>query len=84
MNKIENLLVSVMEECSEIQKNASKALRFGLENSYGLNPDNARLIVLEYLDLMTVISILQNASAKIKKIQSYQDVSRELGTLKED
>lgn len=32
MNKIEYLLVTVMEECAEIQKECSKCLRFGLSD----------------------------------------------------
>ena len=99
MNKTENLLVSVMEECSEIQKAASKALRFGLQNSNGLNPTNARQIILEFFDLMAVIQLLQDEgtlptltaeeqgeliAAKFRKVVSWQHVSREFGTLEEE
>ena len=34
MTTIEHLLVCLMEECAEVTKDASKALRFGLDNKY--------------------------------------------------
>lgn len=34
MTPIEHLLVCLMEECAEVTKDASKALRFGLNNKY--------------------------------------------------
>lgn len=99
MNKIENLLVSVSEECSEIQKAVSKALRFGLDEHYNTDPTNAEEIIHEYYDLTALIHLLQYEDAlprlspeemertiiaKLQKVEHYQNVSRELGNLKED
>ena len=61
MNRIENELITAMEECAEIQKEISKALRFGLNNHHPDQPDfsNAENIILEYIQLKAVIEKLQ-------------------------
>lgn len=52
MTREEHLLVIIAEECVEIAKNATKALRFGLhECGPGVPDTNARLMCLECADL---------------------------------
>lgn len=57
----ENLLVTAMEECAEIQQSISKALRFGMRNHHPDIPDesNGDHIVLEYYQLCAVMDMLQ-------------------------
>lgn len=88
----ENLLVTVSEECNEIGQAVSKTLRFGdtHENLYD--------IMCEFYQLCAVVDMCQEAgilprlayedesliaSEKKRKVRMYQNVSRELGTLKE-
>lgn len=61
MKQFENLLVTVSEECAEIQQAVSKALRFGLENHHPNNPDvtNADDILHEFIQLQALIESLQ-------------------------
>lgn len=63
MKKYENVLVSVAEECAEIEKATAKALRFGLQNHHPENPDvtNADEILYEYLHLSVLIEMLQES-----------------------
>ena len=67
MTREEHLLTIIAEECAEIAKAASKALRFGLDNH---NPQedetNAVLMHREYLDLTTVMQMLSNESAQMR------------------
>ena len=39
MTVYENLMVTAMEECAEIQKEISKALRFGINNHHPDEPE---------------------------------------------
>lgn len=65
MNLREHLLTILAEECSEVAKNASKALRFGVDEVYR-GPENPRLlsnrerIVDELEDLRVIIDILKD------------------------
>lgn len=61
MKQFENMLVTVSEECAEIQQAVSKALRFGLENHHPNNPDatNADDILHEFIQLQALIESLQ-------------------------
>lgn len=61
MNQYENILVTISEECAEIQKAVSKALRFGLENHHPDQPDcsNADDILFEFIHLQTLIEGFQ-------------------------
>ncbi len=81
MNEREYLLVCVMEECSEIQKAASKALRFNLND-----PDE---IENEFIDLVALFEMLQfvtldeeRIAAKKKKVRKFMKVSIETERLK--
>lgn len=51
-----------MEECSEIQKEISKSMRFGLGNYHPLTPEitNEDNLLEEYYQLQAVIEYLQN------------------------
>ena len=75
MNKTEHLLVVLSEECSEVIKEVSKALRFGLEDC---NPNindgvtNSEKITKEIADLIGIIETL--VSGGIIKGPSLKDV----------
>lgn len=61
MNKTEHLLTCLIEECAEIQKSATKALRFGLDD-HGPDgpPINSESIAHEITDLLAVIEMLES------------------------
>ncbi|MCL2465032.1 MAG: hypothetical protein FWF28_08195 [Micrococcales bacterium] len=52
MNRVEHLMVCLMEECAEVQKAAAKALRFGLTDR---NVDD---LYREYVDVEAVFDLL--------------------------
>lgn len=60
MNKIEHLLTCLIEECSEVQKEATKALRFGLDDKYKCDSHQAQKIVNEFADLLGVFEMLKD------------------------
>jgi hypothetical protein len=61
MNKTEHLLTCLIEECAEVQKEAAKALRFGLSDHAPDTPDkaNADAIAAECVDLAAIIEMLE-------------------------
>lgn len=68
MNTTEHLLVCLAEECGEVAKECSKALRFGLDDQLTLNPDgprgtegptNREKIIAELNDLCGVVRMLE-------------------------
>jgi len=78
MNRIEHLLTCLIEECAEVQKEASKALRFGFDDKWksDLNTLNtAEKIALECIDLSAVISMLQDEKI-IEAPNDYADLIR--------
>lgn len=96
MTKNENLLVTLMEECSELQQAVSKALRFGMSNYHPSEPDrtNEVDIMTEYYQLISVMEMLimsgvlhddvPASDIKNKKrtnVEKYQVVSKQLGLL---
>ncbi len=94
MNKTEHLLTCLVEECAEIQKEAAKALRFGLDDHA---PDtentNAERIAVEYVDLIAIMEMLEEENiipahrtperiqAKKDKVLRYMEYARQRGTL---
>lgn len=63
MTRNENLLVTLMEECAELQQAVSKALRFGMDNYHPANPEktNEHNIMVEYYQLVSVMEMLVNS-----------------------
>lgn len=99
MTHNDNLLVTLMEECSEIQQATSKALRFGLD---GISPteqkSNKDLILQEYYELTAIMDMLiddevlpRYSSAKVtdiktnkkEKVWNYQILSKNIGRIEE-
>jgi len=95
VDKIEHLLVCLIEECAEVQKAVSKALRFGLDDHAPDNPTitNDIDIANECVDLLAIIEMLrdeniipsQNTSqmlqAKKDKVAKYMKYAEERGSL---
>ena len=95
MNVQENLLVTLMEECTEVAKAASKILRAGLDHTPpGRTTTNLQELYAELQDLYgTVAELAENGEgfedigtyepekihAKQKKLRHYIAVSRERG-----
>lgn len=94
MNRTEYLLTCLIEECSEIQQAAAKALRFGPNVGFpGGTTTNAQDIAKECVDVMAVIEMLEtdriiknirterSINNKKEKVFRYMEHSRKLGTL---
>lgn len=88
MNKVENLLASVSEECGEASQVACKAMRFGLDHLWPeKNETNRRILEREIADILGAAEELgltirrEDVEAKRVKIRKYQSLSVELGTL---
>ena len=94
MNRKEHLLTILSEECIEIAKEISKALRFGLEDHHPTQVGtNSKKINDEYNDLLGVMQMLINEGhlkievdplkiqAKMEKVEKYLKYSEEHGTL---
>lgn len=98
MNKVEYLLVCLIEEAAEVQQIASKCLRFGLNNHHPDHPEienvdelHRELVDLDAIHLMLIYagilpakdSSIKDMSPKIEKVEHYMHVSRACGTLRE-
>ncbi len=59
MNEREYLLTCLIEELSEVQKAATKALRFGVDDHWQDEPTNRVLMRLEMLDVLCLASMLR-------------------------
>ena len=96
MNRQEHLLVILSEECAELSKEASKALRFGLNDHEPEKIEtNAQRIVAEFNDLFAIIGMLKDIGsldekelvniksieAKKKKVEKWLNYSQSVGTL---
>lgn len=95
MNVVENLLVTLMEECSEIAKCCSKILRAGIDHTPpGRQTTNLQELKAEIADLKgTLLELVNNDAAylcllddnsravnnKQVKLRHYIAVSREHG-----
>ena len=97
MNKTEHLLTCLIEECSEIQKGAAKALRFGLDDhAPGDSTTNNESISREAIDLIAIIEMLEERNIipslrtseliqlKKDKVIRYMKYAQERGTLDAD
>lgn len=98
MNIEEHLLTCLAEECAEVAKEVSKALRFGLEDRDPTN-DAATTqrwrIRQELNDLFAVVEILEDANIlhrgldlvalafKKQKVRRFLDYAREKGALRD-
>lgn len=90
MNEVDYLLIVLIEEASEVQFNACKALRFGIDNVYKDYSSNIEALNHELSDLLTIIEMLKEhganlnpvvSQAKRAKVKKYMQSSIELGKL---
>lgn len=95
MNRQEQLLTILMEECSEVIKECSKALRFSLDEKWSESEfTNRERIQNELKDVLCVIDILSDeefisypfvttelVEKKKEKIEKYFEISRRYGAL---
>lgn len=96
MNRQEHLLVILSEECAELSKEVSKALRFGLNDHEPLSSEtNAQRMVAEFNDLVAVFRMLaennifnpddllndKSIQEKKEKVELYLTYSKIVGTL---
>jgi hypothetical protein len=97
LNKLDYLLICLSEECAELQKEISKALRFGMDD---FNPNditkisNAERIRREIIDIETLVGMLadetkkylwgtpQEKDIKRRKVEIYMKYSCKLKKLK--
>lgn len=98
MTKNELLLVQLMEECSEVAKRCSKALRFGLDEVQpGHFDTNAKRIRDELHDVISTALVLQSeglledilpdgetVTSRAHRIARFAEYSRKRGCLIED
>jgi hypothetical protein len=96
LNKTEHLLACLIEEAAEIQKNACKGLRFGLDNHYKDNPDNATAISIEFYEMVAVFKILEDEGIfpkingaiiiedKKKRVLEFMRYAEKVGTLESE
>jgi hypothetical protein len=62
MNRSEYLLVQAASECNEVAHRITKALHFGLDECQpGQEESNAQRIISEFIDLVAVMDMLDEA-----------------------
>lgn len=94
MNREQMLLTILAEECQEVAKRATKAIRFTMEEvQAGQDSTNAERIIYEFNDLMAVMHLLfknepvinhEMIALKKDKINKWLEYSKSVGTLTED
>jgi hypothetical protein len=94
VNRTEHLLTILAEECAEVAQQASKALRFGLDDGApGQELTNAQRIAGELDDLRAVAAMCQDEglipspdghrfAEKVAKVEHYLCYSSKRGTLR--
>ncbi len=84
MTREEHLLTIIAEECVEIAKNATKALRFGPDDCEPGHPDsNARRICLECADLLAVLEMLAASNCMFQSAINSVDMEAAMDAKKE-
>jgi len=96
MNREEHLLTILGEECAELHQEASKALRFGIDEQRDLPTSNCERMQKEFNDVLALIEMLNDfycdnifstdttlINLKKLKVEKYLIYSKELGTLQE-
>lgn len=59
---VRELLVCLTEECAEVQKDACKSLRFGLDDHHPDHPDTNRMLLARELgDVLCLLDLLVEA-----------------------
>jgi NTP pyrophosphatase (non-canonical NTP hydrolase) len=95
VTRTEHLLSCLAEECNEVAQRVSKALRFGLsEVQKGQDRTNAQRVVDEFIDLLSVMTVLhregvlvmfhpseRDVAEKLAKIERHMEISRDQGVL---
>ena len=96
MNKIEHLLACLVEECAEVQQEAGKALRFGLNDKWKDKPTPAEGIAYEFCDLFAVYELLQAEGVipkldmsllmqrKKERVHKYMEYAKAKGSLEQN
>lgn len=88
MNKTDHLLTILIEECSEVQKVACKALRFGLDDTNPATKNSNRAeLAHEINDLLAIIreigfiESLEDQAKKMAKVNYWLEYSKTRGRL---
>ena len=93
MTREEHLLVILIEECAEVSKEVSKALRFGMkDHAPGETMKNDEKISIEIGDLVAAMEMLYEAGVirepksgdiekKKVKVEKYLNYSKSVGKL---
>lgn len=89
MNRREHLLVILAEECSEVQKEICKILRFGYDHMKWLRLQNEYNEIVALVEMIADEGISIYAQEHIKqkkkdKVEKYLLESKKLGTLTEE
>lgn len=96
MNRTEHLLTCLIEECAEVQKEATKALRFGLNDDWHRDGTPAHKLEEEFSDLLSIYQMMCDAGfikyihtkdrqyKKSEKVLKWMEYAIEQGTLEED
>ncbi len=93
MTRTEHLLLILAEECGEVAHRASKAMRFGLDETQAGHDTNADRLRSEMIDLLAVYDMLCKEGicdpvahddpgllAKRTQVENYLEYSEECGT----
>lgn len=98
MKKTEHLLTCLIEECSEVIKDTSKSLRFGLDDSYiKSDKSNREKIEIEFIELTAIHQMLIDQKIlnipvdaqeifdnKINRVNHFIEYAKEKGTINEN